>query len=300
MISDYATGFEERQISASDGLQLYARDYGRSDLRAHERPPVVCLPGLSRNSRDFHQFALLLSRHPTEPRRVVTLDYRGRGRSAWDAKPENYSLSVECDDVLSATTALGIGHAVFVGTSRGGLLLHMLSAIRPSMLLAVVLNDIGPVIESTGLAQIKAYLTREVTPKSWEDAAALLRDIHGRAFPALSEQDWRDMADAIYAMRDGRIVADFDPALAEQLKAIDFNQPVPALWPQFAGLTAMPLLAIRGANSQLLSAETVEEMKKRHPRMRAVTASGQGHAPLLHHRDVFPEISDFFRDLNAG
>lgn len=296
MISDYATGFEERRFSASDGLQLYARDYGGDDLRARERPPVVCLAGLSRNSRDFHQFALLLSRHPTEPRRVVTLDYRGRGRSAWDAKPEHYNLTVECDDVLAATSALGIGHAVFVGTSRGGLILHMLGAIRPAMMLAVVLNDIGPVVESAGLVQIKAYLARGAAPKSWTDAAGLLKDIHGRAFPALSDQDWRDMADAIYLMRDGGLAADFDPALAAQLRAIDVNQPVPALWQQFTGLCAIPLLAIRGENSQLLSAATLEEMGRRHKTMRTVTVAGQGHAPLLHHRDVFPDIAAFLKN----
>ncbi|MCF3641660.1 alpha/beta hydrolase [Rhizobium sp. TRM95111] len=297
MISDYANGFEERQVSARDGLLLSARDYRPQPAIDAGRLPVVCLPGLSRNARDFHQLALLLSRHPTEPRRVVALDYRGRGRSAWDPDKTHYSLPVESDDVLSVVTALGIEHGVFIGTSRGGLILHLLSALRPAMIRATVLNDIGPAIENAGLAHIKAYLSRGERPRSFEDAARILQDMHGRAFPRLAEQDWRDMAHAVYAEKNGKLVADFDPAITEQLKAIDLAQPLPTLWEQFTGLTAMPMLAIRGEHSLLLSQQTFLEMARRHPRLTAVTAPGQGHTPVLHHTDVFGALLHFLRSL---
>src|SRR5690606_30383098 len=151
--------------------RLHARDYGGP---APGRLPLVCLPGLSRNARDFHRFALSLP-----GRRVVALDYRGRGGSAYDPDPANYTVAVECRDVITVCAALGIEHAIFVGTSRGGLILHVLAAIRPDLIAAAVLNDIGPEIESAGLKEIRDYLGRSGTHGSFEDAADTLARIHG-------------------------------------------------------------------------------------------------------------------------
>ena len=297
MTSIYDNGFLPRTFRAPDGLKLYARDYGHDNPATAERPPLVCLPGLTRNSRDFHQLALALSTDPAAPRRVYTLDYRGRGLSEWDPDKSRYTLVIEAEDVIAACAALDIPKAAFLGTSRGGLTLHLLAGMRPTLMAAVILNDIGPVIEGAGLAQIKAYLSRERRPRDWTEAVAALREIHGRAFTALGDADWADMADAIYAEIDGKIVADFDPAIAEQVKAIDLTAPIPALWPQFDGLTGLPVMVIRGENSALLSAETVEAMKKRHPGLKILVAMGQGHSPLPHLGDIPAVIRTFLAGI---
>ena len=289
-------GFEAVTFSAPDGLRLHARDYGRSNRLAHpDRMPVVCLPGLTRNCRDFHRLALTLSRDAEEPRRVVAFDYRGRGRSERDPGGTSYTLPVETEDVLAGMSALGLAEAAFIGTSRGVLIIHMLAAMRPGAISAAVFNDAGPVIEGTGLVQIRARLERMPAPKDWPDAARLLREAQGKSFPLLDEQDWKEMARAVFAERNGRILADHDPALTRQLKGLDLNTPLPTLWPQFDGLKRTPLMTIRGENSDLLSDDTVREMARRHPGMTVVLAGGQGHPPLLHLDRLDAKIAAFLR-----
>lgn len=294
------TAYRDVHYSARDGLRLHARDYPAPDGDT-ERLPLVCLPGLTRNVRDFHKTALALSgRSATvpvkRPRRVISFDYRGRGGSQWDRNPRNYNLAVETDDILDGLAAFGVDRAAFLGTSRGALIIHTVAAVRPTALAAAILNDAGPVIEGAGLAQIKAYLTRLPAPKSWADARRLLREAHGAAFTAFTDKDWADMAEAIYIERKGKIAGDYDPALVEQLSGIDFNSPLPTLWPQFEGLRAVPLMTIRGENSHLLSERTVAEMQARHPSMTVITVEGQGHAPALHMAGLPERIAAFLED----
>ncbi|TAU88107.1 alpha/beta hydrolase [Rhizobium leguminosarum] len=277
-----ADGFEERFYTTSDGLRLYARDYLSDQAATAGRLPVLCLPGLTRNTRDFHPLALLLSRDTTVPRRVIALDSRGRGNSAWDDNKANYNLAIEAGDVIAACAALGIERAIFIGTSRGGLILHLIAATRPDLLEAVILNDIGPVLEAEGLARIRDYLNSVRRPADWNEAAVILKENHGASFTALAEQDWREMALALYRDIGGRPVADFDPAIAAALKSIDFSQPLPDLWGQFESLSRLPLMLIRGENTSLLSQESACEMARRHSRLILHAAEGQGHAPLLH------------------
>ena len=291
-------GHESVFFSAGDGLRLHAADYGRHNPATRDRLPVVCLPGLTRNTRDFDDLARRLSTDPKAPRRVVSFDYRGRGRSGWDKDPTRYTIIVEAEDVLSGMAALGIEHAIFVGTSRGGLIMHVLAAMRPGVMAAGVLNDIGPVIEGAGLAQIKAYLSRMPQPKNWADAAQILAEAHSKSFPVLSEADWADFARAIYVEKDGRLVADFDPALLHGLAGVDLSTPLPTLWPQFEGLGGMPLLALRGENSTLLSSETLIEMKNRVPSLQTVTVTGHGHAPILHLSGIPDILTTFFATVD--
>lgn len=282
MTSVGASDFQERFYTAFDGLRLYARDYLPDEAATSERLPVVCLPGLTRNARDFHPLALLLSRDTTAARRVIALDSRGRGNSARDENKANYNLGIETGDVIAACTALGIERAIFIGTSRGGLILHLIATTKPDLLEAVILNDIGPVIEAEGLAQIRYYLNSDRRPADWSEAVDLLKETHGASFTALGEHDWREMALALYRNVGGRPVADFDPAIAEQLKSIDFSQSLPDLWAQFESLTPLRLMLIRGENSSLLSQETADEMVRRHPGLALHNAENQGHAPFLH------------------
>lgn len=283
--------FSDFFYSASDGLKLHARIYGEA---VDNTLPAICLPGLTRNARDFHELALFLSRDAPHPRKVVVFDYRGRGRSAYDRNWRNYNVATEAGDIVSGLTALGIEHGAFVGTSRGGLIILALAAMRPTVLKAVVLNDIGPVMEGAGLAQIRAYLERAPKPKNMAEAIALQRSANGQSFPALRDEDWERLSRALYREENGRLIADFDPALVKTVTSIDLNEPLPTLWPQFAGLTHIPLLVIRGENSKLLGAATLAEMARRHPNMQTVTVAGQGHAPLLETGDLPAIIADFF------
>ncbi|PAQ03551.1 alpha/beta hydrolase [Mesorhizobium mediterraneum] len=273
-----SSGFSDFFYASPDGLQLHARIYGEANSG---RWPVVCLPGLTRNSRDFHELALHLSRRAKNPRKIVAFDYRGRGQSAYDPDIGHYNVGVEAGDVLAGLAALDIEEAGFIGTSRGGLIIHVLGAMRPTILRAIVLNDIGPVVEAGGLAHIRSYLERAPKPKTHAEAVGALRGAHGSDFPALTEADWDRMVSALYRETDDGLVPDFDPKLVDTLAGLDLTQPLPALWPQFEALTAMPMLTIRGANSKLLSTETLEQMRKRHPCIETITVEDQGHAPFL-------------------
>jgi len=292
---DAQAGFSDFFYDVPDGLRLHARIYGEGDAGAL---PVVCLPGLTRNARDFHQLALHLANVAQPRRKVVCFDYRGRGLSDYDADWKKYDVGVEAGDILAGLAELGISKAIFIGTSRGGLILHVLAAIRPDILGAVILNDIGPVLEPAGLALIKSYLsTPTLVPTSYAAAASVQKAVHGAAFTALADSDWMDMAYAIYREIDGKMRPDFDPALINGLAAFDLTQPLPTLWPQFDAMGQIPVMVIRGANSLLLSADTVTEMGRRHPRLNPVTVEGQGHAPFLHTAGLAERISDF---INGG
>lgn len=276
---------------SADGLRLHARLYGKSNAR---KWPVICLPGLTRNARDFHELALYLSQDAPNPRQVIAFDYRGRGQSDRDAHVHNYNVGTEAADIVMGLDALGIDQAAFVGTSRGGLIIHILGAMQPARLKAVVLNDIGPVIEAAGLAIINSYLQRSPRPLRFAQAVAAQKAAHGADFPALAESDWERMVTALYREEQGQFLPDFDPALVDTLAGIDFTKPLPALWPQFEALRTIPMLTIRGENSRLLSAPTLDEMRKRHPAMETVIVSGQGHAPFLETGDLPRTIAAFF------
>lgn len=284
--------------SAEDGLKLHARVYGKSGPRL----PVVCLPGLTRNTRDFHELARFLSAEVNNRRKVVAFDYRGRGASEYDHDWRHYDVMVEAGDIVAGLTALGIEEAAFLGTSRGGLIIFLLTALRPGAIKAAILNDIGPVLEGAGLAHIQTYLKRAPKPASFAEAVQIQRTANGADFPALTDEDWQRWARAVYRDEGGRPVADYDPALANTMKSADFSKPLPVLWPQFMGLAKVPVLAIRGANSRLLSAETLAAMEERHPGLQAITVPGQGHAPLLETGDLPQRIAAFLdkADAKAG
>lgn len=285
--------FSDIYYSATDGLKLHARVYGETS----ETLPLVCLPGLTRNARDFHQLAVFLSREAETRRKVVAFDYRGRGGSDYDRNWQNYDVQVETRDIVDGLTALGIEEAAFLGTSRGGLIVFVLTAMRPAAIKAVILNDVGPVLEGAGLAHIQSYLKRAPKPASFAEAVEVQRSANGEAFSALSDADWQRMVRALYRDEGGRPVADYDPALANTMQSADFSKPLPVLWPQFDALANVPVLAIRGANSRLLSAKTLAAMAERHPRLRAITVEGQGHAPLLETGDLPEKIAAFLAKI---
>lgn len=285
------TGFEDFYYTVPDGLKLHTRIYGAQNT---ERLPVVCLPGLTRNVRDFHDLALFLSRHPTHPRRVISFDLRGRGLSDYDPDPAKYDVGVELGDVLAGLAALGVERAAFIGTSRGGLIIQILAAVKPDILCAAILNDVGPELETAGLSLIQSYLGAAPTrPTSLYDAAARQMRVHGAAFTALDDQDWLDFAESIYREENGEFVLDYDPNLVKGLLSLDLSQPLPTLWTQFDLLKNVPVMVIRGANSVLLSERQVLGMAEHHPGLVAITVEGQGHAPLLHKGELPAQIAAF-------
>jgi pimeloyl-ACP methyl ester carboxylesterase len=284
-------------ITTQDGLKLHVRAYGSSATSAL---PVVCLPGLTRTGADFDTLASALADDAERPRYVLALDYRGRGLSDYDSNPDNYSLPVELADALSVLTALEIGKAIFVGTSRGGLLTMLLGPARPAALAGVVLNDIGPVLEPQGLARIKSYVGRLPQLNSFEEAAESLRELFSPQFPALSANDWMKLAQSMFRDQDGRIIPDYDPKLAHALRDVDIERPPPALWEQFDALADVPLLIIRGANSDLLSAATVEAMRARRRQCEVLVVPDQGHAPLLTDDETIARIGAFVRSCEES
>lgn len=279
--------YQDFFYDAPDALRLHARVYEGAGT------PVVCLPGLTRNARDFHDLALHLSAPAGGDHRIVVFDYRGRGRSAYDTDWRKYDVRVETADVLAGLQALGIERAHFIGTSRGGLVMHVLAATRPGLFRSAVLNDIGPVIEAQGLVEIRTYLERATRPRSFAQAAAAQRAVHGAAFPALADADWERLARALHRDEDGVPVADFDPELLNVLRVFDASTPAPDLWPAFAGFSGVPLLVIRGENSSLLSPQTLAAMAKRHPHCETITVPGQGHPPMLETSGLPHRIADF-------
>lgn len=273
----FPIGGESRFFTAPDGVRLHARVYEAPG----EACPVLCLPGLARTALDFDPLARALSegRHGP-PRRVVALDYRGRGESGLDPAGA-YEVMVEHADLLAVAAALDVSEAVVIGTSRGGLHAMILAATKPELLRGVVLNDVGPRLETQGLLRIRAYVGKLPTPASYAQAAAMLKDVAGAQFPALNDEDWAFFAFTTFKPGAAGLAPRYDVRLAQALDALDLTQPLPEMWPQFEGLAKIPTLAIRGALSDLFSAATLAEMATRHPVFSAATVPGQGHAPLL-------------------
>jgi pimeloyl-ACP methyl ester carboxylesterase len=287
--------WDEIRYTSNDGLTLYARHYRSPGARAR---PVVCLPGLTRNSADFHDLASFLANHPSRPREVYCPDYRGRGKSDFDVEWRNYSPLIEVLDVLDLMAIAGLERAALIGTSRGGIISMIMAAMRPNAIGALVLNDIGPVIETAGLARIMGYAGKIPLPGDWAEATELVRSMNKRFFTNLAEEDWRELARQFFGEANGRPTPGYDPNLAKALSEIDISQKIPTMWPQFEALKSVPVLVLRGENSDLLSARTVTEMAERHPRLASVTVHAQGHAPLLKDRFTIGIIADFLRETD--
>src|SRR5262252_2776793 len=283
-------------VGAQDGLRLHVRALG---ARTNRALPVICLPGLARTTADFEELAVALASDRARPRRVLALDYRGRGKSDYDRKPANYNLQVELGDVLSVLTALDIGQAAFVGTSRGGILTMLLAVARPAAIAGCVLNDIGPVIDLEGLVRIKSYVGKLPQLPSFPAAANTLRRRFGSYFPKWSDDDWLAFARATFKEAGGQLVPDYDPKLATILEAIGPEQPLPTLWKEFDALGRVPVMVIRGAKSDILSAATVEAMRERRRALEVVEVPDEGHAPRLAGSLTIGRIAAFIASCDA-
>jgi pimeloyl-ACP methyl ester carboxylesterase len=262
--------FRERSFRSHDGLEIVFRDYGPEDGAA---VPLLCLPGVTRTARDFEDVA---ARH-AGARRVLCPDYRGRGRSARAKHAQDYAVIAHVEDVRHLLIVAGIEHAVLLGTSFGGLLAMGLAAALPSAVRGIVLNDVGPEFDERGMPTILDFIARDSSPASWDDAVALLK----RSFPNLPARDeagWRRIAELTWrADADGRLRIEWDVRIVAPLMGDHPGD----LWPMFRALRRLPVLAIRGERSDVLSAACFERMARELPGLERVVVPGVGHAPAL-------------------
>jgi pimeloyl-ACP methyl ester carboxylesterase len=284
--------FVERRFTSVDGLKLYARDYAGGE--GHARLPVVCIHGLTRNSKDFADVASYIAE---TGRRVLAPDVRGRGRSAYDPRPMNYQPMTYARDVLDLFGQLGIERAVFVGTSMGGLIAMVLSALRSRTVAAVALNDVGPQVSPVGLARIAAYTGKPVSIETWEEAAAYAKETNGVAFPQNTEADWMDFARRAFRDEGGKPVRDYDPDISAPIRAAGAKALTPNLWPMFRAMARRrPMLLVRGALSDLLDGETATKMRRAAPKMAYAEVPNVGHAPTLSEPEAKAAILKFLAD----
>jgi pimeloyl-ACP methyl ester carboxylesterase len=270
-------------VSAPDGLRLHVREYGQA---VAPTLAVVCLPGLARTTADFAALAPALASAKPQ-RRVIAIDSRGRGH------PKHYNLAVESADVLAVLVALEIKQAVFIGSSRGGILTMLLAAAHSEMIAGAVLHDIGPVIETEGVSRIKSYVGKLPQPRSLEEGAEILRGLFVVQFPKLTAAQWLGAAQRTWKADSGRLVLTYDPALAETLADFDVEHPLPRLWKEFDALARVPVFVIRGARSDILSAATLDAMRPRHPGLESIEVPDQGHVPLLEGAELIGRIIAF-------
>ncbi|MFD1701866.1 alpha/beta fold hydrolase [Methylopila henanensis] len=291
-----ASAPQDRRVATIHGPSLHVRDWTPADA---ESPPVVCLPGLSRPLEDFTELAEHLASPEGGGRRVLAISARGRGLSDRDPDPKRYDVTVETGDILTVLDALGVGRAILVGTSRGGMQAMMLAAIRPSVVAGIVLNDIGPVIEPDGLIRIRDYLKERAAPRNWREATDAVAALMAERFTALGSTDFERIARRTWRQEGHEFVALADPALVRTFEGLDLTKPLPPLWTLFDALAATPLMAIRGSASDILSAETFAAMRARRPDMAAIEVPGEGHAPQLADRPTFDAIAAFVAEVAA-
>ena len=267
------TPYTDRSWRSPDGLKLHFRDYPGND----DRPPVICLPGLTRNSRDFAETAERLSGEW----RVLCPTFRGRGQSDYAKDPATYTPATYVGDLVALLEQEGVERFVSIGTSLGGLVTMLLAVVRPGTIAGAVLNDVGPVVNPAGVERIRGYVGQGRSFSTWMHAARALEETQASAFPGYAIEDWLAMAKRCMVLtQNGRIAFDYDMAIAVPF-ADQENAVPPDLWPAFDALGQAPLLLLRGELSDLLAQDTVDEMRRRAPQMEAVTVSGVGHAPML-------------------
>jgi pimeloyl-ACP methyl ester carboxylesterase len=284
-------------FQSSDGLNLHALVQGDESRRDDAALPIVCLPGLTRPARDFVVLGRFLSLRAH--RRVISLDYRGRGGSDWDADWRRYDFPTEFADILAVLKGLGIASAIFIGLSRGGLHALTLAGAQPALVRAMVLNDVGPRLDPTGLARIKDTIGKLPLLRGIDEAVAHYKRLLGPYYPAVPDEHWRFFAQNSLDATPERLRLSYDPQLARTLDGFDPEAPLPDFWPQFCAIKT-PILSLRGENSDVLSAEVQAEMAARNPLCQTHVVPGQGHAPLLLDFPTLERIAEFIDEIDAA
>jgi pimeloyl-ACP methyl ester carboxylesterase len=276
----------ERYFTSGDGLRLFYRDFAPQSAPA--RLPVLCLPGLTRNSRDFTHVAERIRRD----RRVLCADLRGRGRSQHDPVWQNYHPGTYLSDIGLMLRDAEVDRCVLLGTSLGGILSMLLTAMNPGLVAGVILNDVGPEVAAEGLARIASYVGRATPPQTWDEAVTTVRETYEIAMPGLSHEQWQAYARRSYSDVDGAPRLDMDPMIGEAVRSAPAAA-APDLWPLYAALQPVPTLALRGATSDILSAATFERMQREKPDLVRVEVPDRGHTPQLDEPVSVAAIDEF-------
>jgi pimeloyl-ACP methyl ester carboxylesterase len=269
----------------ADGLNLHYRDFGSQN----DGTPVICLPGLTRSCRDFETLARRLS----DRRRVLTVDFRGRGSSDYDSRWENYMPATYVADTLALLDSLAIDRVIVIGSSLGGLC-AMAMAVQPGgkPVAGIVLNDVGPEINPAGLERLRRYIGRLPPVANWDEAVAQVREVHGPALPDLSDEAFEALARRSFREDEkGVPVLDFDPGIGRAVREAEPLEGDP--WAQFATLGPLPMTLIWGEMSDILTADIVARMQAAKPDLEVVTLTNRGHVPLLDESDSIAAIDAF-------
>ena len=266
-------GYEDRYWQSADGLKLHVRDYPGGE----GRPPILCIPGLTRNARDFEDVAERLAGEW----RVLAVDLRGRGDSDYAKDSATYTPLTYVEDVLALLDDLALPKVVAFGTSLGGIVTMLLAATARERLAGVLLNDVGPEIDPAGLARIRSYVGKPGSFPTWMHAARAVEEVNRDVYPGYRINDWLAMAKRLYYVNGaGRIVLDYDMKIAEPFREPG-GEAAPDMWPMLGQLAGLPALIVRGGRSDVLSAATAKRMATSLPGSKLVTVRDVGHTPTL-------------------
>jgi pimeloyl-ACP methyl ester carboxylesterase len=269
---------EDRYWQSADGLKLHYRDYPGDDTR----PPILCIPGLTRNARDFEEVAARLA----GDWRVLAIDLRGRGDSDYAKDSATYNPLAYVGDVLALLDELALPKIVAFGTSLGGIVTMLLAMQARERLAGALLNDVGPEIDPAGLSRIRSYVGRSNSFPTWMHAARAVEEANRDVYPGYKIDDWLKMAKRLYYVNGaGRIVLDYDMKIAEPFREPG-GEAAPDMWPALAALAGLPVLIVRGARSDVLSAATAKRMAAELPASALVTVRNVGHTPTLSEPEV--------------
>lgn len=279
---------ETTHTAVCSGFELFYRDYAS----ASEKTPVICLHGLTRNSLDFEDVAPVIS----ESRRVLSLDFRGRGHSEWDSEWRNYQPLTYAEDTRCLLEQAEVPRAIFFGTSLGGLVSMILAYRHPELVAGVILNDIGPEIDPVGLSRITEYTGMNSSSPDWPAAVTVNRQTYGDAWPGLSDERWLELTRRTHREGDdGRIHQAMDPQIGRAIReaGVELGDP----WDLFDALKPIPAMVLRGAHSNILATPTVQEMQRRKPDLVTVEIPNRGHVPLLDEPESGLAIKRFLEPL---
>jgi pimeloyl-ACP methyl ester carboxylesterase len=283
--------YAEKYFRSHDGLRLHYRDYAGEPRKT----PVLCLPGLTRNCKDFDS----LARHIAPRRRVIASDQRGRGQSQYDPVWMNYHPITYVNDMWTLLRELGLARVIVIGTSLGGLMAMLMAAMRPQAFAGVVLNDIGPEIDPAGAARIQSYVGRLPPVRSWNDAVEQMKTIFGSALPGYSAAEWEQFTRNSFVEDSAgvpRLAA--DPKIGDAVRAIPAPPgAIQGMWLAFGALRNIPTLALRGAHSDLLSEQTFDRMQREVPQLTRVTVPNRGHPPQLDEKESRQALDRFLDDI---
>ncbi len=281
--------YRDGEFVVSDGLRLHFRDYPGNPAR----PPLLCLPGLTRNARDFAEFAERYS----PGFRVLVLEFRGRGLSDYDPMPGRYNPLTYASDTLQLLDHLDVPQAIFAGTSLGGLVTMTVAAMAPQRITGAILNDVGPELSQEGLDRIKSYVGKNTRFETWDEAAEAIASRNASAFETYTHDDWVAMARRNCREDDGASVFDYDMAIAHPFHTPGGATPAVDMWPLFTALAQKPLLVVRGAKSDLLSKDTAKRMQEAAPHAKFALVPRVGHAPELNEPEAAAAIDQFLGEL---